>query len=1480
MSSSKPKGTSNGRRTANRSNKALPPAAGTNTNSKTALEPLPEILGDSEAPTANTPRPSPSSSVHSRRRGKQKVSLDHKAIETAFFGGEQPLMHVAMGQDDDAYTAFAASNSRQVSPVGEKPAETHRPRSRTANPWRGRGREQGGIFARPSTARLHAARQQQSGDPGSIYVSANAVVASDNSPLSGTNSAGLIAERNSPAGDVAGTASAGSQRRRGHTLEPDLFVASRLEGEGSGKAPKTATGTHFHVSAENANLTKHPARIAAKKSSASSSATTSTVEIDPDASAQQQGQLSRMLVSSGQGGLSSTHASPEAPKVLAGAATTAGGAILGRNKRGSSAGDSRFGQYKGVFGTRIRSGASEQAHSGSPEDHMQKHPQAGSADSPGVLAQTAADDPVEDGTRGAATVSNSTENSPDAARRALPSQLPAVRISKPSTVALTTENVPEPTEPLAKSNESAANVHVQGGLHQHQRRESIHGARDRRAQPVLPSMASLSINGRVTSGSSNGGGGSGGEMQHAETPGMSGGYDVRSASTPGQELRCPWRPDTTQVVPNPNRTLRGMFNRKWTNIAAAPNASPTCAVAGREGLVILNMGPDSITQRSQPSAAVRRWSMALVFKDVIWKPSDYVATGSNDGTVIIWDPSRASDAMVRKYQDISRSINRLAHKPDDPFFIYGAFSDVHLLGWDIRVQNARSTFRIEMQRAPQDISCNPVDANAIAAISSEGQISLWDVRKPTECVKQFHAHSAYNGQCLTWHPKGRFIASGASDQTIKIWDVASVNSSKFNITPFCSIHTVAITTNRLQWRPGHDTQISSSAFSQDSRLQVWDMRNPNHSLMYHDLHSSPIGGFVWVDPDTVWSTARDPQNATEPNVVQCNMQTDAVITAGLLGSTSADFSPASELAVATGAFHPRADAGLPPLQPTRLSPAAKHGGAAARTGAGSGSKLKKLEENPADVLSMVRFQPDLPESFVDEHVLDPSLSSKSAAVCYLAACYRYDPDLLAECCEHNAAAAATIGMVEIAKFWQFLGASFGNVLPLRPRRRQKKAAATAAEEALEAERLLVESQRQAHALHHPALGVAAASVGTSRTSSVMFPSKSVMSELAGVGATEPSSDDEHYFRHTSIRSPLTASRHSSSSSLTRQQNNQHSQLQLQHQLHLHLQAASPAGRLERASLSHTNLQQAALHAKKHQVPSPTGQSTTNSLSGLVNNYVSEPTTPATRQGNREHVFANHTSNHSIASITSSGAHRLPKYVPSSSKKPLLADETPGGSSAVQVADAPPYPGVLSAPSSFINPADNGSADGKRAPAMLSLQDQRHITKAELKLVVDSCAYYADRGDVQTAVTVALLLRNFIRLPQWAAAENWFSCYIDLLDRHKAHHLATEIILASPFDSVKADITSFTYMNLSCNHCGSSLNYITDIGFADCADCQRRVNACAICEQPTRGRFVWCQGCGHGGHAEHINDWFAARKQQMCPAGCGHMCQPLLSANAS
>mmetsp|Transcript_63395 Transcript_63395/g.141339 ORF Transcript_63395/g.141339 Transcript_63395/m.141339 type:complete len:130 (-) Transcript_63395:73-462(-) len=46
--------------------------------------------------------------------------------------------------------------------------------------------------------------------------------------------------------------------------------------------------------------------------------------------------------------------------------------------------------------------------------------------------------------------------------------------------------------------------------------------------------------------------------------------------------------------------------------------------------------------------------------------------------------------------------------------------------------------------------------------------------------------------------------------------------------------------------------------------------------------------------------------------------------------------------------------------------------------------------------------------------------------------------------------------------------------------------------------------------------------------------------------------------------------------------------------------------------------------------------------------------------------------------------------------------------------------------------------------------------------------------------------------------------------------------------------------------------------------------CSVCQLPVRGLYAWCQGCGHGGHASHMRQWFEHNVN--CPAGCGHRCQ--------
>ncbi|KAJ1892303.1 SEA (Seh1-associated) complex subunit [Kickxella alabastrina] len=1476
MSGSRPKNSAGGgngsnRRHGNRSGKRVP--SGTGPSAKVRLEALPEILGSTDMSQFNTPRTSPVPSI--RGQGNIKVQSDTHDINTKFTStthsdgqATPPLIVGDTGGDSVGTTATGNTSvaSKDVSPIGEQQMRAERPQSRSAALWAGpsgRQREQSGVFGRPNSTRVQINRQSGGGGDGNSIASASVVTAagSEGSGISGTHSAGLIAERYSPAPEASNSgAAAGVLRRRGNTLEPDQLVG------------------HFHVAAGNTSLAVHPpARLS--KSSASSNTTTSTVEIEADTAPQ--GQLARMLISTAPETVpvANMHMPPE-PST----------GVLGRGRRGvSSTNDSRS-----VFGGRLRLSSGEHVQDGSPEDILPQQRSA-SAEMPSSFV------PPEDaaGSYGRTSMSGS----PDIMHRAmpLPTQPAALRVAKmPNTLSqadLGADNTETYTHPpLARSSESVSVVQHDQAHHQHhQRRESLHVAMQKSASALHPpSVAGLGIAGRVTTGAESGRGG----MPH---PGAGRGDlafsenssdDCDSPAVRSTGPICPWRPKRLTTGINANRTIKSSFELKWNYMAAAPNSRPLCVVAGRDGLVLINMNNDSITEGVRLSAAVRRWSMALDFKDVIWRPSDFIATGSNDGTVMIWDPERRDGSRVRCYPEVKRAVNRLAHKPDNPFLIYAAFSDVNLMCWDVRSQSNQASLRIEMPRTAQDISCNPLDSNMISAISSEGQIGLWDIRKPTMPIKQIHAHMAYNGQCLTWHPNGRFIASGASEHVIKVWDVSAASLRKPSVTPFCTIHTAAVITHRLAWRPGYDTQISSSAFSVDTRLQVWDMRNPNHSLMYHDMHHSPITGFAWVDQDTVWSISRDVNNGNETDVVQCNMQTDAVITAGLLGSTAADFGPVDFLAVATGSFTPRTDIEQPPPLPNRGKDS---------TGASVASEvLSKSEDAANNACSLARFQPNLPESFVDVHELESDLSFQGPTICLLAMRYRYDPDDFVKSCKTNALVALEVGMMEISKFWQFLAITFGDALPLKPKRNANKRLATAGDAALKAQKLLLETEYVGDLLSNGVGSGPRQSTATSRASSIIIPSKAATTEFFAISAADVSSDEENFTRYNSVLSPTTISRHSSTHSFTNLRINvpagvpvsatapapvtAQSAVPKSHQpRHLNNGNAKPDRNF--LSLSHTNLQNVSLEFKKSRVPSPLIQSISNSLSGpsSSNNFASEPATPAIRPA-RQQVFMNHTANPSLASIASGASHGLSKYTAGIYKRPLLANEQPcGNSSTTPMVE--PYPKFVSAPSSLAQHPDSHSmhadpdpmsAEQRPSvlpPTKLELRVRRNVTKAELKLVIDSCVYYADRGDVQTAVTAALLMRNFIRLSQWTAAQDWFSSYIGMLDDHKAFAPATEVILVAPFDSIRELMAERCIVGMNCPNCRSSLGYIPDVGYAKCLECKKDVNPCVICQQPTKGRYVWCRGCGHGGHSEHMFEWFKDMQQVSCPTGCGHLCQP-------
>lgn len=67
----------------------------------------------------------------------------------------------------------------------------------------------------------------------------------------------------------------------------------------------------------------------------------------------------------------------------------------------------------------------------------------------------------------------------------------------------------------------------------------------------------------------------------------------------------------------------------------------------------------------------------------------------------------------------------------------------------------------------RDVQFSPHSHLTFASVSENGNVQIWDMRKPDKCVLQFTAHSGPIFAC-DWHPETACLATASRDKTIKV----------------------------------------------------------------------------------------------------------------------------------------------------------------------------------------------------------------------------------------------------------------------------------------------------------------------------------------------------------------------------------------------------------------------------------------------------------------------------------------------------------------------------------------------------------------------------------------------------------------------------------------------------------------------------------------------------------------------------------------
>lgn len=69
----------------------------------------------------------------------------------------------------------------------------------------------------------------------------------------------------------------------------------------------------------------------------------------------------------------------------------------------------------------------------------------------------------------------------------------------------------------------------------------------------------------------------------------------------------------------------------------------------------------------------------------------------------------------------------------------------------------------------RDVQFCPHSPHTFAAVSENGHVQQWDLRKPDRYFQHFTAHSGPIFAC-DWHPEAVWLATASRDKTIKVVD--------------------------------------------------------------------------------------------------------------------------------------------------------------------------------------------------------------------------------------------------------------------------------------------------------------------------------------------------------------------------------------------------------------------------------------------------------------------------------------------------------------------------------------------------------------------------------------------------------------------------------------------------------------------------------------------------------------------------------------
>ena len=223
-----------------------------------------------------------------------------------------------------------------------------------------------------------------------------------------------------------------------------------------------------------------------------------------------------------------------------------------------------------------------------------------------------------------------------------------------------------------------------------------------------------------------------------------------------------------------------------------------------------------------------------VYSIAVSPDGKYLASGSWDNTVIIWDAK--SGQRLKSLEGHSNYVESVCWSPDGKYLASGSRDETVII-WDANSGQKLKTLRGHSD-AVWSVSWS-LDGKYLASGSDDYTVIIWDANN-FKHLKTLKGHSEQvNSVC--WSPDGKYLASGSWDKTVIIWDAESGEKLQ-------TLEGHSFFVSSVSWSPDGKYLASSSLFS---TVIIWDPESgaklktlKGYSDCFYSVCWSPDGKYL------------------------------------------------------------------------------------------------------------------------------------------------------------------------------------------------------------------------------------------------------------------------------------------------------------------------------------------------------------------------------------------------------------------------------------------------------------------------------------------------------------------------------------------------------------------------------------------------------------------------------------------------------------